>query len=178
MRASTLALAALLLAIAVPATPQVAASAYNIEIVVFRTDGGAGTGEAGGAPLESGGDVPVATGGVARLIGPLPASSLRLGDVVARLRAAAGYRPIAHAGWTQTASPWGSRSGFPLARVGVTAEGLSGMAYLERGQYLHLGFTMQLGRETISEIRRVRLNEKNYFDSSGFGVIALVTAAR
>lgn len=181
MRPLTLALALLLATLALPAIPQTGSGAYNIEIIVFRT--GSGSIDAGGGAgerLESAGDSGDAASGagVARLIGPLPAASLQLGGVAERLRTSGAYRPLAHAGWSQTPSPWGSRSGFPLARVGVTAEGLAGTTYLERGQYLHLGFTISLGRATISEIRRVRLGEKNYFDNPDFGVIAVVTAAR
>ncbi|MGD9597284.1 MAG: hypothetical protein AB7G76_02810 [Steroidobacteraceae bacterium] len=181
MRTLTLCLAAILCAFALPATPQAAASAYHIEIIVFRTGSSAADAEgSAGDHLPGGGDGgdTAGGGGVARLIGPLPASSLTLGGVVERLRSAGGYHPIAHAGWSQTPSPWGSRSGFALSRVGVTADGLSGTAWLERGQYLHLGFSMTLGRAKINEIRRVRLGEKNYFDNPDFGVIAVVTAAR
>ncbi|MBV6416189.1 MAG: hypothetical protein CMLOHMNK_00720 [Steroidobacteraceae bacterium] len=180
-RTKALILAAALCAFAQSATPQATASAYNIEIVVFRAGGSSAEAEGGAGDRAPGGGDSGDTaggGGVARLIGPLPASSFTLGGVVARLRNAGGYLPIAHAGWSQTPSPWGSRSGFALSRVGVVADGLSGTAWLERGEYLHLGFSMTLGRAKINEIRRVRLGEKNYFDNPDFGVIAVVTAAR
>ena len=167
-------LAALL---AVPALPQTSDPVYNIEVIVFRS--GSSAPDAGGTgidPLASGGDS--GGSGIARFVGPLAASSLQLGDIAARLRSSGAYRPIAHAGWAQTPSPWGSRSGFSLGRVGVNAEGLAGTAWLERGQYLHLGFSISLGGATINEIRRIRLGEKNYFDNPEFGVIAVVTAAR
>lgn len=178
MRLPTLALALLAAAVAAPALPQASAPVYNIEVLVFRTGGSAADAAGGVEPQVSGGDSGDGGGGVARFVGTLPASSLQLGGIEARLRASGAWRPLAHAGWAQTPSPWGSRSGFPLARVGVSADGLVGSAYLERGQYLHLGFTISLGRATISEIRRVRLGEKNYFDNPEFGVIAVVTAAR
>lgn len=181
MRPLILVLALCLATFALPATPQTGGGAYNVEIIVFRTSGGSSdAGGGNGDRLESGGDGGDAAGGsgVARLIGPLPAANLQLGGVAERLRASGAYRPLVHAGWSQTPSPWGSRSGFSLARVGAGAEGLSGTAYLERGQFLHLGFSITLGRATINEIRRVRLGEKNYFDNPDFGVIAVVTAAR
>lgn len=170
-------LALLAALVALPAMPQTGDPVYNIEVIVFRTASGAG--DAGGTGIESLASVGDSGGsGVARFVGPLAASSLQLGEVAARLRASGAYRPLAHAGWAQTPSPWGSRSGFSLDRVGVSADGLAGTAYLERGQYLHLGFSISLGGATINEIRRIRLGEKNYFDSPGFGVIAVVTAAR
>lgn len=181
MRLLTAGLALLLAFLASPAIPQTGSGAYNIEVIVFRT--GASSADAEGIPGDrpaGGSDSTDVTGGggVARLIGPIPATNLQLGAIVERLRASGTYRPLAHAGWSQTPSPWGSRSGFPLARLGVSADGLAGTAYLERGQYLHLGFSVTLGRATISEIRRVRLGEKNYFDNPDFGLIAVVTAAR
>ncbi|MGE0580941.1 MAG: hypothetical protein AB7P31_02215 [Steroidobacteraceae bacterium] len=178
MRPLTLGFALLLFAFARPALPQAEAGAYNIEVIVFRT-GADSPDAAGGGALPAGDDnSPSGVASVARLIGLLPAGSLQLGPVLARLRANGGYVPLASAGWTQTPSPWGSRSGFALARLGITADGLSGTAWLERGQYLHLGFSLRYGQATIHEIRRVRLGELNYFDNPAFGVIAVVTAAR
>ncbi len=177
MRPPRLLLALLAALAALPAMPQASDPVYNIEIIVFRA--GSGAGDATGTGIDSlgsGGDS--GGSGTARFVGPLAASSLQLGDVAARLRASGAYRPLAHAGWAQTPSPWGSRSGFSLGRVGVSADGLAGTAYLERGQYLHLGFSISVGGASINEIRRIRLGEKNYFDSPGLGVIAVVTAAR
>ncbi len=179
MRPLTLGLTLLLIALAAPAVPQSGGGAYNIEVIIFRSgaDPADAEGVSGDRPASDSGDV-AGSGGVARLIGPLPAASLQLGAIVERLRASGAYRPLVHAGWSQTPGPWGSRSGFPLARLGVVADGLAGTAYLERGQYLHLGFSVTLGRATLSELRRVRLGEKNYFDNPDFGLIAVVTAAR
>lgn len=162
-----------------PALPQGAGQAYNIEIVVFsngatQSADAAGSGSARG--LSSSGD-DAGGGGSARFIGTLPASSLQLGDVAAKLRSSGAYRVVTHAGWTQTPSAWNSRTGFPLARLGVEAPGLSGNAYLERGQYLHLGFALNYSGANITEIRRMRLGEKAYFDNPGVGIIAVVTAA-
>lgn len=178
VRPLTLAFAIALTTFALPATPQTTSGAYNIEVIVFRAGGSAADAGAATEPMVSGGDSGAGDGGVARFVGTLPAASLQLGGIAARLRSSGAYRPLAHAGWVQTASPWGSRSGFSVGRVGLGADGLAGTTWLERGQYLHLGFTLTLGRATINEIRRVRLGEKNYFDNPEFGVIAVVTAAR
>lgn len=177
-RPLTLAFAIALTTFALPATPQTSSGAYNIEVIVFRAGGSAADAGAATEPMVSGGDSGAGDGGAARFVGTLPAASLQLGGIAARLRSSGAYRPLAHAGWVQTASPWGSRSGFSVSRVGLGADGLAGTTWLERGQYLHLGFTLTLGRATINEIRRVRLGEKNYFDNPEFGVIAVVTAAR
>ena len=96
------------------------------------------------------------------------------------LRAATGAEVLAHAGAAQTASSWGSRSGLTIERVGVQSPGLSGVFLLERGSLLHFGMNLKFTADNgatwqLSEIRRIRLNEKNYYDNPGLGVIAVVT---
>jgi hypothetical protein len=52
--------------------------------------------------------------------------------------------------------------------------------FVERGQFLHLGFDLHLGEHptlSLSELRKVKFNEKNYFDHPGLGVIAIVSPA-
>lgn len=175
-------LMALVSVFASPAEPQSGGSLYQVEVVIFRTGAAAeASGGSEGAPElpRTGGGGDASSGGAAaRLVATLPASSYKLDEVVAKLQASGAYRPLVHAAWTQTPAPWGSRSGLPLARVGASADGLAGTVYLERGEYLHLGFAMAYGRATITEMRRVRLNEKNYFDNPYFGALAVVTAAR
>lgn len=189
LRAAALAL--VLLAIdagssATVAKAQASATLYNVEVVVFRMNGPR-EGERGAAPLRSAAgesssvDSAGAISQAARFVGALPAAKLQLSGARQKL-AAAGYRVLAHAGWTQTASSWGSRSGLPLARLGIQAPGLSGEFLLERGALLHLGMNLSLVTETgatqeLSEIRRVRFNEKNYYDHPSLAVIAVVTPA-
>jgi len=81
----------------------------------------------------------------------------------------------------QTATDWPRHSGLTLEQVGIVVPGLSGSVYLERGQFLHLGFDLHLGDDpawSLSELRKIKFNEKNYFDHPGFGVIAIVSPAR
>jgi hypothetical protein len=66
--------------------------------------------------------------------------------------------------------------------AGVDVPGLAGSVYLERGQLLHLGFNLTYDNDsghtyTLSELRRIKFNEKHYFDHPAFGVIALVSPA-
>jgi hypothetical protein len=66
-----------------------------------------------------------------------------LNDLEARIAAAGnGVQPIAHFAWQQTASAWGSRAGFTVERLAGNVPGLSGRIFLERGQYLHLGMSL------------------------------------
>jgi hypothetical protein len=129
---------------------------------------------------------------VGHFVALLPASAYQLTDLENRLRSSGAYVPVAHVAWSQTASSWGTRAGFPLQRLGVDVEGLSGTVFLEHGQFLHLGMTLNYAMPapppslnaapgtpfTINESRRVRFYERNYFDHPAYGVIALVTPAQ
>ena len=111
----------------------------------------------------------------------LDASQLQLGGLAAKLRASHLWRVLAHGGWVQTATDWPHHGGLALEDLGLRAEGLGGRIYVERGQYLHLGFDLQLGSTpafTLRELRKVKFGEKNYFDHPGFGVIAIVSPAK
>jgi hypothetical protein len=144
---------------------------YTVEIVVFRS-GGAGdedfAARAGGVDGSTGG------------LNSTPSAQRRLSDTAEHLRAANGYRVLAHTAWSQSAAPWNSRRGISAAQLGLAGAGLTGNVYLERGQFLHLGFDLHLAdgtrTYTLSEVRRIKPNERNYFDHPAIGVIALVTA--
>ncbi len=153
---------------------------YTVEVIVFRGGSGGAGEDLGAAPAASAeGDSATGGGGTARLLQRLPAGRLKLGPLASRLRAAAGYTVIAHAAWTQTASGWGSRTGLPVDEVGLAAQGLTGVVSLERGQYLHLGLNLTLagpsGTLRMNELRRVKFNERQYYDHPAFGVIAVVS---
>jgi hypothetical protein len=166
---------------------------YTVEVVVFRNMSGAGGQEDWGVKAVARGpdspDAPVTTG---QFVATLPAAQFQLNDVAARLQNTANYQPIAHFAWQQTASSWGSRAGFAVVKLAGNVPGLSGFIYLERGTYLHLGMSLNyqpqnpppaLGADpgtvfNLSESRRVKFFERNYFDHPAFGVIALVTPAK
>jgi hypothetical protein len=171
-----------------PASPTV----YTIEVIVFRNSSGAGGAEDWGAKaVARGPDKPEApvTG---RFVQAVPASQFQLNEVAARLRNSANYQPIAHFAWQQTASSWGSRAGFTIAKLAGEVPGLSGIIFLERGTYLHLGMTLNYQTSNppaglaaspgtvfnMSESRRVKFFERNYYDHPAFGAIALVTPAK
>lgn len=156
--------------------PASGSGTYSIEVIVFRGNGGGDGGSA--APMRSAGDASGAVQ-VARFVGPLPGARMQLGGVREKL-AAGGYRVLAHAGWVQTAGSFGSRSGLPLDRLGIRVPGLSGSFILERGSLLHLGMNLRYAGDggataQLNEIRRIRFNERNYYDHPSLGVIAVVT---
>jgi len=177
---------------AAPAQGTASPTVYTVEIVVFRNMSGTGGQEDWSAKAVARGpdtpDAPV-TG---QFVASLPASQFQLNDVAARLQNTTNYQPIAHFAWQQTASSWGSRAGFTIAKLAGNVPGLSGIIYLERGTYLHLGMALNyqsqnpptaLGADpaivfNLAESRRVKFFERNYFDHPAFGVIALVTPAK
>ena len=165
------------------AQPASSASAYTIEVIVFRNNGPREAGIGGTPPLRGAeeSDTPPAAAQIGRYISATPAARLRLAGLRQKM-SAGGYRILAHAGWTQTASSWGSRTGIPLETLGVAAPGLSGNFLLERGSLLHFGMNLryQPDESTIhelSELRRVRFEERHYYDHPGIGVIAVDTSA-
>jgi hypothetical protein len=186
-----LAVAGLIPASSVRAQNAPSATVYTIELIVFRNLTGAGGVEDWSvrpqARRPDQPDSPV-TG---RFVASVPAAQFQLNDVAARLRSSSNYQPIAHFAWQQTASSWGSGAGFTIEKLAGNVPGLSGIIFLEAGNYLHLGVTLNyqssnppegLGASpgttfTMSESRRVKRYERNYYDHPAFGVIALVTPA-
>ena len=64
--------------------------------------------------------------------------------------------------------------------MGIDVPGLSGSFQLERGSLLHFGMTLRHASNgnhaaQLNEIRRIRFNERNYYDHPAIGVIAVVT---
>jgi len=159
-----------------------AASLYTLEMIVFRNSGSAGGEDltADGGELLQDSDTGGNDGARSARFGELlPASRRRLNDVAARLNAAGGHKVIAHVVWTQTASAWNSGSSIPIEQLGLSGTGLSGAVRLERGTYLHLGFNLVFAstattRYTLAQIRRIKLNERHYFDHPALGIIAQV----
>lgn len=171
--------------------------AYDIEVVIFRAKVALGQPENWAAETTTtatvaGGETPSGSGTVGRLLKVLPASDYRLTPILARLRSSGIYRPVAHAAWVQTASAWGTRAGFSLQSLGINVPGLTGVIFFERGEFLHLGMTLDYTMQNpppglkappgttfvMNETRRVRFYQRNYFDHPAFGVIALVTPAK
>lgn len=179
-----------------PSAPANSGPAYDVEIVIFRATVALGQPETWAA--ETAASATVAGGeaasgsGVGRLLTVLPTTDYRLSAIATRLRSSGTYLPVAHAAWLQTASAWGTRAGFPLDSLGINVPGLTGVVFLERGQYLHLGMTLSYTMQdppaglnappgttfVMNETRRVRFYQRNYYDHPAFGVIALISPAR
>ncbi|MEJ0084351.1 MAG: CsiV family protein [Pseudomonadota bacterium] len=167
-----------------------APTVYTIELVVFRNMSGSGGPEDWSAKSIARGpespEQPVVTG---RFVQSIPASQFQLNDLAAKLQNTSNYQPIAHFAWQQTASTWGSRAGFTVAKLAGQVPGLSGIIYLERGTYLHLGMSLNYQTSNppaalaaapgtvfnLTESHRVRFRTLSYYDHPAYGVIALVT---
>jgi hypothetical protein len=198
MRLRTLCLALLAtLTSALPALAQDAATpTYHIEMIVFRansTQGGAENWSAEVGTVNTIGEESTSgSSQVGHFVSALPAEQFQLNDIESKLRSSGAYVPVAHVAWAQTASAWGTKAGFPVQKLGVDVPGLTGNVFLERGQYLHLGMALSYAMSsppsgmgagpgtsfTLSENRRIRFYERNYYDHPAFGVIALVTPAQ
>jgi Peptidoglycan-binding protein, CsiV len=177
--------------------PAYTGPAYDVEIVIFRAKTALGPPEdwasetTAGATV-AGGEAAGGSGPVGKLLALLPSSDYRLSAMDSRLRSSGTYQPVAHAAWVQTASAWGTHAGFPLETLGIDVPGLAGDIFLERGEFLHLGMTLNYTMQdpppglnappgttfVMNETRRVRFYQRNYYDHPAFGVIALITPAR
>lgn len=170
---------------------------YNIELIIFRATSAQGgaeswTAEAGAANSVAGDEASSGSSQVGHFVASIPSTAYQLTDIENKLRSSGAFVPVAHVAWSQTASGWGTRAGFPLQKLGVDAQGLSGTVFLERGQYLHLGMTLTYADPSppaglgaapgttflINQSRRIRFYERNYYDHPAFGVIALVSPAQ
>jgi hypothetical protein len=194
LKTSATALLALITAFAAPTAvfAQAAPTVYNIEVVVFRNLSGAGGAEDWSVKQVARGPETPEAPATGRFVQAIPAAQFQLNDISSRLNNTTNYQPIAHFAWQQTASSWGSRAGFTVAKLAGNVPGLSGIFYLERGTYLHLGMSLNYQTSNpppglaaapgtvfnLSESRRIKFYERNYYDHPAFGVIALVTPVK
>ncbi len=199
MRSTLLALLVALLAAPAVSQDTAAGPAYNIELIIVQAKTAQGGAENWSAETAAADDAVVGaessssgSSQVGRFVNVLPTTQFQLTEVENRLRASSAYVPVAHVAWSQTASAWGTRAGFPVQKLGIDVPGLSGNVFLERGQYLHLGMTLSYAMPTppaglgagpgttftLSQSRRIRFYERNYYDHPAFGVITLVTPAQ
>jgi hypothetical protein len=169
-----------------------APTVYTVEVIVFRNQSGAGGAEDWGAKAVARGPETPEAPVTGRFVQAIPSSQFQLNDIAARLQNTTNYPPIAHFAWQQTASSWGSRAGFTISKLAGSVPGLSGIIFLERGTYLHLGMSLNYQTSNppaalaatpgtvfnLSEARRVKFFERNYYDHPAFGVIALVTPSK
>jgi hypothetical protein len=113
----------------------------------------------------------------------LPQGALQLAGSAAVLRKRADYGLIALGGWVMPVPSNGTGT-IALGDVLATAPGagqVSGSLVFTRGTYLTVGLdTLWVPKDglqlVLSEKRRVKFNERHYFDHESFGAIVLVRA--
>jgi hypothetical protein len=167
-----------------PAAPAAsgAANLYKVELIIFRHTAPTGS-EDYSAPAEGRGfsGKVDAAGAAPRVVRMLDESELQMSSAAAALRAGNGTQLLAHAGWIQTATGWPRHTGLPIEQTGINVAGLTGNLYLERGELLHFGANLRYGSApayALSELRKLRYNEKHYLDNPAFGLIVLVSPSR
>ena len=159
-----------------------ARNAYRVEVIIFRqAQAPAGSEDFSAQPENRGfGDRRDVSDAPPTVLRQLDDADLQMNAVAQRMRAG-GMQVLAHKGWIQTATTWGRHAGLPLDAFGISAPDLRGTLYLERGDLLHFGAYLQLGSGpvyTISELRRLRFNERNFIDHPAFGVVVMVSPSR
>jgi hypothetical protein len=162
--------------VAVPAALETAraqaTARYSVEVVVFQQPGLA-------PPAATVMTMPLAQAPAGR-VDVLPSSAWQLGNVEGGLRRSAGYRVLGHAAWVATVPANGTLA----ARIEevLPGSGLSGAVAVQRGQFLFLRLELDYATPDgrvyqLRERRRVKFNERHYFDHPALGVVAVVSPA-
>jgi hypothetical protein len=165
--------ATLLLAREVPA--QASGSAFNIEVVLFRQPGAL-------PPADRLAALPPRGAARTGKVQLLPAAQWQLGNVDGALRRRGDYRVLGHGAW-QSVIGSGAASTVRVEDVMSTAEQVTGDVALQRGTYLTLRIDLTYApsegsRYVLSERRRIKYNERHYFDHPAFGAIVLISPAK
>jgi hypothetical protein len=113
-----------------------------------------------------------------------PIDEPQMEALIGRLNAG-GYRVLWHQAWTQPAGERTQGQAVPLPVLaalggGEAAPELSGSVELAAGRYLHLRLDLSIpadgeGTYTLSQSRRVKVDDLHYFDHPRLGAITLVT---
>ena len=80
------------------------------------------------------------------------------------------YRILTHTAWGQKAADYNSSAAKQLAIAGM-----SGYVKVFAKQLLFADIKLNFEGHSISERRRLKLNELHYFDNQGFGVLMRVS---
>ncbi len=149
-----------------------ATARYTVEILVFQQPGLA-------PPAATVMTVPRAQAPAGRVT-VLPPAEWQLANLQGGLRRSAGYRVLGHAAWAADVPANGTLA----ARIEevLPDSGLTGAVAVQRGQYLflrvELDYATPEGRVyQLRERRRVKFNERHYFDHPALGAIAVVSPA-
>ena len=163
---------------------------YNVEVIIFTHNNGAGDGEhAVRADLDNTGFF-----SEQRVTG-LSSSSHRMGPASYSLQNDGAHTVLLHRAWRQPAVRASAATAYPVQTEPYSASRVDGTIRLLRGRYLHLDIDLLLhlaqdnatrepGTDShasayrLREKRRIKRTQMHYFDHPRFGVLAMVTAHR
>ena len=145
-----------------------------IEIIVFRQPGPPPAAAPAG-PLPQ---LATITGRVELLT----EADWQLGALEAGLQRRGGFHLLAHTAWAAIVPPNG-RTTAQLEDLLTAGTGLAGTVSLQRSQYLFLGVDVDYvapegATYALRERRRIKFNERHYFDTPAIGVVAEVRPGR
>jgi hypothetical protein len=157
----------------------VAATRYDVEVIVFRYLAASDDGEQWPENTTVAGDAFASTT-LQQGLENLPDSQFALNDVAGALQRSGAYRVLAHRLWRQSAYDRNSAVPYLLhTTAGSSVREVDGSITLIRERYLHLAVDLTLASPgalyRLDETRRIRSGELHYFDNPRFGVIARVT---
>jgi len=157
----------------------VAATRYDVEVIVFRYLAASDDGEQWPENTTVAGDGFASTT-LQEGLENLPDSQFALNGVAGALQRSGAYRVLAHRLWRQSAYDRNSAVPYLLhTTAGSSVREVDGSITLIRERYLHLAVDLTLASPgalyRLDETRRIRSGELHYFDNPRFGVIARVT---
>jgi hypothetical protein len=160
-------------ALVVPTAYAQSTARYVVELIVFRQPGTP-------PPADAATTMPKVAVQPGR-IDVLPQTEWQLANLDGGLRRSSGYRVLAHAAWAATVSAYGSTA----ARLEDVQQdpALTGAVTVQRGQYLFVRVDLDYatadgGIYQLRERRRVKFNERHYFDHPAIGAIVVVSPTR
>jgi glucose/arabinose dehydrogenase len=153
-----------------PAALAQSTSRYAVELLVFRQPGTP-------PPAPTTMTTPLAAAPPGP-VEPLPQEAWQLQNLAGGLRRSGGYRVLGYGAWIATVRANGSLA-VPVESV-MPGSGLTGAVTVQRGQFLflrvELDYATPEGRVyQLRERRRVKFNERHYFDHPALGAIAVIS---
>ena len=154
--------------------PPPGSARYLVELIVFR--------QPGAWPAATPAPAVTPTTSIAGRVVALPDADWQLGATEAAL-ARNGFAILAHTAWAAIV-PANGRTTAHLEDVLPEGSPLAGAVALQRGQYLFLGVELDFRPAdaptpgtvySLREKRRIKFNERHYFDHPAMGLIAQVS---
>ena len=131
---------------------------YHVEVIVFK--------QVNILP----GNSRAAFNSVPSFAGTWPSKTIYLNKHASSMRFYQKYRILTHTAWGQKAAAYNSSAAKQLAIAGM-----SGYVKVFAKQLLFADIKLNFEGHSISERRRLKLNELHYFDNQGFGVLMRVS---